>query len=92
MSKFYYWLLEGNRWKHLFSGLVIFGLWYIAFSLMGMDKILSGTSGLVCVFVAMCSAEYAQKYAGGEWDWLNILAGCIVPIIVELLLFVSLFF
>lgn len=89
MSRFYYWLLESNHWKHLFSGLLIFGLWYVAFSLIGMDSVLSGTSGLVCVLVAMCSVEYAQKSAGGKWDWSDILAGCLFPFVVEVVLLVS---
>lgn len=36
----------------------------------------------VMVFVAMCTVEYIQERMGCKWNWLNIAAGCFVPVCI----------
>lgn len=36
----------------------------------------------VMVFVAMCAVEYIQERMGYKWDWLDIAAGCLVPVCI----------
>nr|DAV72952.1 MAG TPA: periplasmic nitrate reductase [Caudoviricetes sp.] len=35
----------------------------------------------------MCAVEYIQKSIGGEWDWLDILTGVLLPVIAVLIIF-----
>lgn len=37
-------------------------------------------TSLVTTMIAMMSVEYIQKSLGFKWDWLDILAGCLVGI------------
>lgn len=39
----------------------------------------------VVVFVAMCAIEYIQKRMGYKFDYLDIVAGCMMPILATLL-------
>lgn len=37
----------------------------------------------LAIFIAMCAVEYVQKSSGiGKWDWLDILAGILIPLII----------
>ena len=36
----------------------------------------------IMVFVAMCAVEYIQERMGDKWDWLDIAAGCLVPVCI----------
>lgn len=83
------WLKVSNRPKHLKVGLVIFVLWVVCTMILtNMTMLQSAFTGLVCVLVAMCSVEYIQKIYGGKWDWLDILAGILVPGIITFLLWI----
>ena len=83
------WLKISNRPKHLKAGIMIFVLWIVCTMILtNMTMIQSAFTGLVCVLVAMCSVEYIQKTSGGKWDWLDILAGIIVPGILTILLWI----
>lgn len=83
------WLKVSNRPKHLKAGTVIFILWIVCTMILtNMTMLQSAFTGLVCVFVAMCSVEYIQKTSGSKWDWLDVLAGILVPGILTLLLWI----
>lgn len=93
------WLKESNRMSHLKVGFVIwivvmlFGCSILSmfeqvtnFELM-QAKAITITCSLLAdlsVFIAMCAVEYTQKQCGNKWDWLDVLAGCLIPIILTL--------
>lgn len=80
------WLKVSNRPKHLKAGIVILVLWLICTQVLTSMTILqSSFTGLICVLVAMCSVEYIQKTSGGVWDWLDVIAGVLIPVIVTLI-------
>lgn len=93
VSNLFGWLKNSNRPKHLKAGCVIFLLWIIGTILLtGITMLQAAFTGLVCVLVAMCSVEYIQESSGGVWDWLDILAGIIVPGILTLLFWLWILF
>lgn len=88
LSNLFEWLKISNRPKHLKAGIIIFIIWIGSVLLLTTMTILQATlTGAICVFVAMCAVEYIQKSIGGEWDWLDILAGILLPIIVVLIIY-----
>lgn len=88
LSNLFEWLKISNRPKHLKAGIIIFIIWIGSVLLLTTMTILQATlTGTICVFVAMCAVEYIQKSIGGKWDWLDILAGILLPIIVVLIIY-----
>lgn len=82
------WLKISNRPKHFKAGIIIFIIWIgSVFLLTTMTILQAALTGAICVFVAMCAVEYIQKSIGGKWDWLDILAGVLLPIIVVLIIY-----
>lgn len=96
------WLKESNRTSHLYVGFALWALLMLLgigiLSLFEQVTDFSDMQGmaiaLVCVtlsdvavFTAMCAVEYTQKYSGvGEWDWLDVLAGCLAPVIITVVI------
>ena len=88
LSNLFEWLKISNRPKHLKAGIIIFIIWIGSVLLLTTMTILQAAlTGTICVFVAMCAVEYIQKSIGGKWDWLDILAGILLPIIVVLIIY-----
>lgn len=82
MKKLYSWLLTSNRLKHLYVGSVLWVLWVLLGAAMSLSGIQIAITGFVMVYIAMCSVGFKDKAYGGAWDWLDILAGVLVPMAV----------
>lgn len=86
---FFEWLKISNRPKHVKAGIIIFIVWIaVVLTLTSISILQTVFTGTCCVFVAMCSVEYIQKISGGKWDWLDILAGILVPGIITFLFWI----
>lgn len=79
--------IASNRWMHLLVGGVI----YVA--MMAVTAIFTPYDPIPmqCCFgatlatlIAMCASEYKDKAKGGKFDWKDILAGVIVPIVIDI--------
>lgn len=102
--KIFNWLKESNRILHLKFGFVIWiilmflsvGCLLCLESLVGITQMQTTAIVITCaficdsaVFIAMCAVKYIQKAAGiGKWDWLDILAGCLISLICTLVMFI----
>lgn len=97
--KVFDWLKESNRMSHLKVGFAIWVVaMFFACSILSMfeevtnfelmqAQAITTTCALLAdfsVFIAMCSVEYTQKLCGNKFDWLDVLAGCLIPIILTL--------
>lgn len=80
------WLIESNRQKHALLGLVIYGLWILFFALQGVSIYAAAVTGLCCVTVAMLAVEYGQKTCGSKFDWLDVVAGDLIPTIITMII------
>lgn len=81
--------ITSNRWMHaLVGGVIMVAMMAATVIFTPYDPIplqccFVGTLG---VFVAMCSAEYKDKAHGGAFDWKDINAGMLVPIVGDILI------
>ena len=90
--------VDSNRYKHLTAGLIIY-LAMIVIQCLLIIMISYHDFGLSCfipisitsfvtVFLAMCSVEYIQRQSGGLFDWYDVFAGCFIPAISTIAIFV----
>lgn len=88
LKEIFGWLKESNRPKHIIVGTIIFAGWMaLCMGMLNMDSIRSCITGVMTVLTSMCACEYKDRTNGGKWDWLDIVAGCIIPIIITILIF-----
>ena len=87
--------IASNRWMHLLAGGVIY--------VVMMASIVIWTPyapiPLQCCFgatmatlIAMCASEYKDKAKGGVFDWKDIVAGVIVPVVGDIAVVILLIF
>ena len=79
------WIKESNRLKHLFAGALITLAVFLGSEFLirfASPNIASAIIALGCVFIAMFTVEYIQTLFKCKWDWLDILAGCLVPLLL----------
>lgn len=85
------WLKESNHNKHLIAGLIILIIsLLLVYTLTKNDYATLIISNFV-VAACMSTAEYKDKLYGGKFDWEDILAGMITPVIADILYLVILF-
>lgn len=96
------WLKESNRLTHLYAGFAIYVLGLLLAGIMlscynhtidftqsQADSMLVTASvlSLFSVFASMCSVECIQTVSGvGKWDWLDVLAGVLVPVLITVVI------
>ena len=95
------WLKESNRMLHLKAGFTLFVACIIMqgfvismyniridFTQEQSDAVIvtMSVASFLCVFFSMCSVEYIQKSVGGRWDWLDVLAGSVAPVLLTVVI------
>lgn len=99
--KVFNWLKESNRLLHLKAGFMIWVIltmlsigclvFFDSLSDITQPQVMAiaitcSIISVAAVFISMCSVEYIQKQSGGKWDWLDILARCLLPVFITLIL------
>lgn len=87
------WLFESNRPKHVIAGSMIYIISFVLASLLyGKEYALSNVIiSLFVTLVAGICVEYKDKLYGNKFDWLDVLATCISPLLsVTIELFINL--
>lgn len=83
-------MLKSNRWKHLIAGALIYAV-VLGLCLVLNVQYLKGTIiALVATLIPACAVEYKDKLWGGKFDWLDVVATILVPVMVSAILIVSL--
>lgn len=95
------WLKESNRMLHLKAGFILFVACIIMqgfvismyniridFTQEQSDAVMvtMSVASFLCVFFSMCSVEYIQKSDDGRWDWLDVLAGSVAPVLITVVM------
>ena len=87
--------ITSNRWMHALVGGVIMVAMMAAIVIWTPYEPIA----LQCCFgatiatlIAMCAAEYKDKAHGGAFDWKDINAGMLVPIVIDVLACLMLLF
>lgn len=81
------WFIASNRWLHLMIGGIIMIFMTAAtviwnpFNPNAIQAIFVGT---LATFIIMCAVEYKDKAHGGKFDWKDINAGMLVPIVIDI--------
>ena len=76
------WLTESNRPKHLKVGVLAYATCMIFFYIGYSELIFSSCFSTLIVAGLMMAVEYGQKTCGSKFDWLDVLAGCLVPLVL----------
>ena len=87
--------ITSNRWMHALVGGVIYTVMMAAIVIWTPYEPIAlqccfGAS--VATLIAMCAAEYKDKAYGGTFDWKDINAGMLVPIVIDVLACLMLLF
>ena len=82
------WLTESNRPKHLKVGSLIYAMWMLYMLYFDSSLIFASVTALGAVFLAMVSVDYGQRTTGSKFDWLDVLAGCMIPMLATLILLI----
>ena len=75
------WIKESNRYKHMIAGMEIFSFMFALSCGIGISYSNASVVALATTAIAMLSVEYIQHTFGCKFDWLDILAGCLIPIV-----------
>ena len=79
--------IASNRWMHALVGGVIYTVMMAAIVIWTPYEpipLQCCFGATVATFIAMCASEYKDKAKGGVWDWKDILAGVIVPLLIDI--------
>ena len=94
-NNLYEWFISSNRWMHVLVGGVIMvammasiSIW-TPFDPIPLQCIFGAT---ISTFITMCAMEYKDKAHGGRFDWKDINAGMIVPIIIDIIVILLMIF
>ena len=84
-------MFKSNRWKHLIAGGLIYAVMLSLCFVLNVQYLKGTIIALIATLIPACAVEYKDKLWGGKFDWLDVVATILVPIIVSaILLIVSL--
>lgn len=79
------WFYESNHDGHFWVGGAIFTISMFISTILELEVIQMLAVSDIIVFCSMASAEYKDNAWGGKFDWQDILAGMILPILFTLI-------
>lgn len=85
LTPIWHFCTDFTHWQHYVCGAIIFSLIYCLVYMSASEVISSATSASLATLIAMLTAEYKDKKHGSKFDWLDILAGMIHPIMYWLI-------
>lgn len=89
------WFVASNRWLHLMIGGIIMIFMTAATAIwnpFNPNTIQAIFIGTIATFIIMCAVEYKDKAHGGKFDWKDINAGMLIPIIMDILVILLMVF
>lgn len=79
---------KSNRGKHLVAGALIcaavLGLCFV----LNVQYLKGTIIALIATFITACAVEYKDKLWGGKFDWLDVVATILAPVIVSAILLI----
>lgn len=86
-SDLYEWFIASNRWLHIICGGVIMVVMMAAIAIwtpydpIALQCVFGAT---LATFITMCAVEAKDKSNGLVFDWKDINAGMLVPIVIDI--------
>ena len=84
MKKIINWFKQSNRYKHLYAGILIYIFYTVLLVLLNNSLLISTIVGTISTVTHMISVEYKDKLYGSKFNYKDILAGIIVPVVSTL--------
>jgi hypothetical protein len=87
--------IASNRWMHALVGGVIYVVMMAAIVIWTPYEpipLQCCFGATIATFIAMCASEYKDKAKGGKFDWKDIFAGVIVPIVLDVIVIALMLF
>lgn len=82
----YEWLLQSNRLSHVKAGMIIFLMMIIfCFFLLSISLGKSAIASLMTTAIAAMAVDYKDKLWGGKFDWLDIAATVLLPLMLTII-------
>ena len=89
INKYFGWLKDSNRPKHMKAGMLVFLAMLGVCLILGIDLNPSGIISFFATCIVAVAVDYKDKLYGNAFDWLDVLATVQVPgvitIVVQLL-------
>jgi len=79
---------ESNRWKHFVAGAFIYADMLSLCFVLNVQYVKGTIIALTATFIAACAVEYKDKLWGGKFDWLDVVATILDPVIVSAILLI----
>lgn len=79
---------KSNREKHLIAGALIYAVMLGLCFVLSIQYLKGTIIALVATLIAACAVEYKDKLWGGKFDWLDVVATILVPVIVSTILLI----
>ena len=79
---------KSNRGKHLIAGVLIYIVMLSLCFVLNVQYLKGTIIALIATLIAACAVEYKDKSWGGKFDWLDIVATILVPVLVSATLFI----
>lgn len=89
MKKLIEWFKSSNHYKHTAVGFILYLITLVLASICSAPPIGASLISLFLVFSCMASVEYKDKLYGNKFDWEDILAGMICPVIITLIIILT---
>jgi hypothetical protein len=79
---------KSNREKHLIAGALIYAVMLGLCFVLNVQYVKGTIIALIATLIAACAVEYKDKLWGGKFDWLDVVATILVPVIVSAILLI----
>lgn len=79
---------KSNRGKHLIAGALIYAVVLSLCFVLNVQYVRGTIIALTATLIAACAVEYKDKLWGGKFDWLDVAATILAPVIVSAILLI----
>ena len=79
---------KSNREKHLIAGGLIYAVMLGLCFVLNVQYVKGTIIALIATLIAACAVEYKDKLWGGKFDWLDVVATILDPVIVSAILLI----
>ena len=79
---------KSNREKHLIAGALIYAVMLGLCFVLNVQYVKGTIIALIATLIAACAVEYKDKLWGGKFDWLDVVATILDPVIVSAILLI----
>lgn len=88
IKKYLGWLKDSNRPKHMKAGMLVFIAMLAVCLTLGVELIPSTVIAFVATVIVAVAVDYKDKLYGNTFDWLDVLATVLLPVVITLVVLI----